>query len=143
MWSKISVSFPAWEVEMQMRVTGPGRRGALGMVSGPYSSLLGGAGDKPQASMSFRVPDLCAGNLQAMWYIQDRDQVSSVPEGLVSWDGIRIFFDSSANDVQVGSHLLPILLSVLSLTLTLLMCLRLRLIVTSQAEQPCHPSAGQ
>ncbi|KAL6081872.1 hypothetical protein STEG23_033335 [Scotinomys teguina] len=32
-WSKISVSFPAWEVEMQMRVTGPGRRGALGMVS--------------------------------------------------------------------------------------------------------------
>ncbi|XP_037063372.1 protein ERGIC-53-like [Peromyscus leucopus] len=66
-WSKISVSFPAWEVEMQMRVTGPGRRGALGM---------------------------------AMWYIQDKGQVSSVPEGLVSWDGIRIFFDSSANDVQ-------------------------------------------
>ncbi|XP_036050038.1 protein ERGIC-53-like isoform X2 [Onychomys torridus] len=66
-WSKISVSSPAWEVEIQMRVTGPGRRGALGM---------------------------------AMWYIQDRGQVSSVPEGLVSWDGIRIFFDSSANDGQ-------------------------------------------
>lgn len=40
-WSKISVSFPDWEVEMQMRVTGPGRWGALGMVSGPYSYLLG------------------------------------------------------------------------------------------------------
>ncbi|KAM7337516.1 hypothetical protein ACRRTK_003635 [Alexandromys fortis] len=66
-WSKISVSFPDWEVEMQMRVTGPGRWGALGM---------------------------------AMWYIQDKGQVGSVPEGLVSWDGIKIFFDSSANDIQ-------------------------------------------
>ncbi|XP_050008027.1 protein ERGIC-53-like isoform X3 [Alexandromys fortis] len=66
-WSKISVSFPDWEVEMQMRVTGPGCWGALGM---------------------------------AMWYIQDKGQVGSVPEGLVSWDGIKIFFDSSANDIQ-------------------------------------------
>ncbi|KAL1781446.1 tyrosine-protein kinase CSK [Sigmodon hispidus] len=66
-WSKISVSFPAWEVEMQMRVTGPGYRGALGM---------------------------------AMWYVQDKGQASSVPEGLVSWNGIRIFFDSSASDAQ-------------------------------------------
>ncbi|XP_051053523.1 protein ERGIC-53-like isoform X1 [Phodopus roborovskii] len=66
-WSKISVSFPAWEVEMQMRVTGLGYQGALGM---------------------------------AMWYIQDRGQISSVPERLVSWDGIKIFFDSSINDVQ-------------------------------------------
>ncbi|XP_041503398.1 protein ERGIC-53-like [Microtus oregoni] len=66
-WSKISVSFPDWEVEMQMRVTGPGRWGALGM---------------------------------AMWYIRDKGQVGSVPEGLVSWDGIKIFFDSSANNIQ-------------------------------------------
>lgn len=69
--------------------------------------------------MSFRVSDLWAGNLQAMWYIQDRGQISSVPEGLVSWDGIKIFFDSSTSDVQVGSHLLPIL-PVLTLILTLL-----------------------
>ncbi|XP_021063045.1 protein ERGIC-53-like isoform X1 [Mus pahari] len=31
-WSNISVSFPSWEVEMQMRVTGPGRRGAQGVT---------------------------------------------------------------------------------------------------------------
>ncbi|XP_051012507.1 protein ERGIC-53-like [Acomys russatus] len=68
-WGKISVSFPDWEVEMQMRVTGPGRRGAQGM---------------------------------AMWYIQDRGQVGSFGEGLASWDGIRISFDSSTNDVQNG-----------------------------------------
>ncbi|EDL95643.1 lectin, mannose-binding, 1 like [Rattus norvegicus] len=68
-WSEISVSFPSWEVEMQMRVTGPGRRGALGV---------------------------------AMWYTKDRDQVGSVVEGLASWDGIGIYFDSSSNDVQNG-----------------------------------------
>lgn len=55
-----------------------------------------------------------------MWYIQDKGQVGSVPEELVSWDGIKIFFDSSANDIQVGSHLLPILPPVLTLTLNLL-----------------------
>ncbi|XP_021509186.1 protein ERGIC-53-like isoform X1 [Meriones unguiculatus] len=68
-WSKISVSFPAWEVEMQMRVTGPRRLGAQGMD---------------------------------MWYTQQRGQVGSVLEGLTSWDGIRIAFDSSASDVQNG-----------------------------------------
>ncbi|XP_063099409.1 protein ERGIC-53-like isoform X6 [Cavia porcellus] len=31
-WSRTLVSFPAWEVETQMRVTGPGRRGTQGMV---------------------------------------------------------------------------------------------------------------
>ncbi|KAM5291739.1 protein ERGIC-53-like [Ctenodactylus gundi] len=66
-WSRASVLFPAWEVEMQMRVTGPQRRGAQGMV---------------------------------VWYTQDRDQVSSVPRELASGDGIRIFFDSSAEDTQ-------------------------------------------
>ncbi|MBZ3883406.1 Protein ERGIC-53-like [Sciurus carolinensis] len=66
-WSKTSVLFPAWEVEMQMRVTGPGHRGARGM---------------------------------AVWYTQDRGQVGSVFGGLASWDGIGIFFDSSAEDTQ-------------------------------------------
>ncbi|XP_031198979.1 protein ERGIC-53-like isoform X2 [Mastomys coucha] len=66
-WSKISVSFPSWEVEMQMKVTGPGRRGAQGVT---------------------------------LWYTKDRDQVGSVVEGLASWDGIGIYFDSSTNDVQ-------------------------------------------
>lgn len=35
-WSRTPVLFPAWEVEVQMRVTGPGRLGAQGMVSGPH-----------------------------------------------------------------------------------------------------------
>lgn len=60
--------------------------------------------------MSYRDPDLWAGNLQAMWYTKDRDQVGSVVEGLASWDGIGIYFDSSSNDVQVSRHPLPILL---------------------------------
>ncbi|XP_052044190.1 protein ERGIC-53-like isoform X2 [Apodemus sylvaticus] len=68
-WSKISVSFPSWEVEMQMRVTGPGRRGAQGVT---------------------------------VWYTKDRDQVGSVVEGLASWDGVRIYFDSSTSGVQNG-----------------------------------------
>ncbi|XP_070354081.1 protein ERGIC-53-like isoform X6 [Equus asinus] len=34
-WSRAPVLFSAWEVEMHMRVTGPGRRGAQGMVLGP------------------------------------------------------------------------------------------------------------
>uniref|UniRef100_A0A8C6RMJ9 Lectin, mannose-binding 1 like n=1 Tax=Nannospalax galili TaxID=1026970 RepID=A0A8C6RMJ9_NANGA len=66
-WSRVPVPFPAWEVEMQMKVTGPGRRGAQGM---------------------------------AMWYTRDRGLVSSVLEKLVSWDGIGIIFDSSAQDAQ-------------------------------------------
>ncbi|XP_010624883.1 protein ERGIC-53-like isoform X2 [Fukomys damarensis] len=32
MWGRTLVLFPAWEVEMQMRVTGPGHRGSQGMV---------------------------------------------------------------------------------------------------------------
>lgn len=105
MWSEISVSFPSWEVEMQMRVTGPGRRGAQGVVSAPYSYLLG----KPVIGPRYRDPDLWAANLQTMWYTKDRDQVGSVVEGLASWDGVGIYFDSSTSGVQVGSHL-PILL---------------------------------
>ncbi|XP_076705529.1 protein ERGIC-53-like [Callospermophilus lateralis] len=66
-WSETSVLFPAWEVEMQMRVTGPGHQGAQGM---------------------------------AVWYTQNRGQVGSVFGGLASWDGIGIFFDSSAEDTQ-------------------------------------------
>ncbi|XP_020034348.1 protein ERGIC-53-like [Castor canadensis] len=46
-WSRASVPFPAWEVEMQMRVTGLGRRGAQGMAvwytqdRGQVNSVLG------------------------------------------------------------------------------------------------------
>ncbi|KAM6202441.1 protein ERGIC-53-like [Rhynchocyon petersi] len=66
-WSRSSVPFSAWEVEMQMRVTGPGRWGSQGMV---------------------------------MWYTRGRGQVGAEPEGQASWDGIAIFFDSSAEDTQ-------------------------------------------
>ncbi|XP_076979893.1 protein ERGIC-53-like [Tamandua tetradactyla] len=47
-WSRASVLSSAWEVEMQMRVTGPGRRGAQGMAvwytpdRGQEGSILGG-----------------------------------------------------------------------------------------------------
>lgn len=86
----------------------PGSRGC-----GERSLLLsvGEAGDRPQVPVSYRDLTCGAGNLQAVWYTKDRDQVGSVVEGLASWDGIGIYFDSSTNDVQVGSHLLPILLS--------------------------------
>ncbi|XP_014636413.1 PREDICTED: protein ERGIC-53-like [Ceratotherium simum simum] len=46
-WSRAPVLFSAWEVEMQMRVTGPGRRGAQGMAvwytqdRGQVGSVLG------------------------------------------------------------------------------------------------------
>ncbi|XP_003784720.1 protein ERGIC-53-like [Otolemur garnettii] len=66
-WSRASVPFSAWEVEMQMRVTGPGRWGAQGM---------------------------------AVWYTRDRGHVGSLLGGLASWDGIGIFFNSSAEDIQ-------------------------------------------
>ncbi|XP_007947190.1 protein ERGIC-53-like [Orycteropus afer afer] len=66
-WSRASVPFSAWEVELQMRVTGPGRQGAQGM---------------------------------AVWYTRGRGQVGSVLEGLASWDGIRILFDSLAEGTQ-------------------------------------------
>ncbi|XP_064123342.1 protein ERGIC-53-like [Loxodonta africana] len=66
-WSRASVPFSAWEVEMQMRVSGLGRRGAQGM---------------------------------AMWYTQGRGQGGSVLEGLASWDGIGVLFDSSAEGTQ-------------------------------------------
>ncbi|KAF5925254.1 hypothetical protein HPG69_001698 [Diceros bicornis minor] len=77
-WSRAPVLFSAWEVEMQMRVTGPGRRGAQGMVSGPHQGPAEGA----------------------VWYTQDRGQVGSVLGVLASWDGIGILFDSSAEDIQ-------------------------------------------
>lgn len=41
-WSRVPVLFSAWEVEVQMRVTGPGRRGAQGLVSGPNQGLAEG-----------------------------------------------------------------------------------------------------
>uniref|UniRef100_A0A8D2GHU9 Lectin, mannose binding 1 like n=1 Tax=Theropithecus gelada TaxID=9565 RepID=A0A8D2GHU9_THEGE len=66
-WSRASVLFSAWEVEVQMRVTGLGRQGAQGM---------------------------------AVWYTQGRGHVGSILGGLASWDGIGIFFDSSAEDTQ-------------------------------------------
>ncbi|XP_032449482.1 protein ERGIC-53-like isoform X8 [Lynx canadensis] len=66
-WSRAPVPFSAWEVHVQMRVTGPGRRGAQGM---------------------------------AVWYTRGRGQVGSVLEGLASWDGIGILFDSSTEDTQ-------------------------------------------
>nr|XP_004672906.2 protein ERGIC-53-like [Jaculus jaculus] len=66
-WSKVPVPFPAWEVEVQMRVTGPGRRGAQGM---------------------------------AVWYTRNSGRVGPVLEGPASWDGVGIFFNSSAQDGQ-------------------------------------------
>ncbi|XP_077935060.1 protein ERGIC-53-like [Halichoerus grypus] len=42
-WSRVPVLFSAWEVEVQMRVTGPGRRGAQGMNS-PAVSVLASDG---------------------------------------------------------------------------------------------------
>nr|KAF6485206.1 lectin, mannose binding 1 like [Rousettus aegyptiacus] len=48
MWSRARVLFSGWEVELQMRVTGPGRRGAQGMAvwytqdRGQIGSVLGG-----------------------------------------------------------------------------------------------------
>lgn len=123
MWSKSSVSFPAWEVEMQMRVTGPGRRGAQGMVSGPYSCLLG----KQVTGSRYQCPTgtltYGSGNFQDMWYTQDRGQVGSVLERPASWNGIRISFDTSASDIQVGSHLMPTLRPVLLLIFTFLIVL--------------------
>lgn len=79
---------------------------------GEWSLLIsvGEAGDRPQVPVSYRDPDLWGANLQAMWYTKDRAQVGSVVEELASWDGIGIYFDSSTSDVQVGSHLLLILL---------------------------------
>ena len=41
-----------------------------------------------------------------MWYTRGRGQVGSVLEGLASWDGIGILFDSSTEDTQVSSDLL-------------------------------------
>jgi hypothetical protein len=54
-WSRASVPFPAWEVEMQMRVTGLGRRGAQGMVSGSYPGLSEG-GQSGREVISPRIP---------------------------------------------------------------------------------------
>uniref|UniRef100_A0A2K6SN75 Lectin, mannose binding 1 like n=1 Tax=Saimiri boliviensis boliviensis TaxID=39432 RepID=A0A2K6SN75_SAIBB len=71
-WSRASVPFSAWEVEVQMRVTGLGRQGAQGM---------------------------------AVWYTRSRGHVGSVLGALASWNGIGIFFDSSAEDTQAASHL--------------------------------------
>ncbi|KAK2509972.1 hypothetical protein MC885_004343 [Smutsia gigantea] len=78
-WGRAPVLFPAWEVEVQMRVTGPGRQGAQGM--GPAETH----------ELNRRDP-------QAVWYTQGRGQVGSVLGGLASWDGIGILFDSSAKD---------------------------------------------
>lgn len=99
---------------------------------GEWSLLIsvGEAGDTPQVPVSYRDPDLWAGDLQAIWYIQDRGQVGSVGERLASWDGIRISFDSSTNGVQVGSPLLSILLPVLTPVLSLLTVL--------EAQADCH-----
>lgn len=79
---------------------------------GEWSLLIsvGEADDRPQVPLSYRDPDLWATYLQTLWYTKDRDQVGSVVEGLASWDGIGIYFDSSTNDVQVGSHILSSLL---------------------------------
>lgn len=70
--------------------------------------------------MSYRDPDLWAANLQTMWYTKDRDQVGSVAEGLASWDGIGIYFNSSTSDVQVAISCSSSCLPVLTLILTIL-----------------------
>ncbi|XP_005393599.1 PREDICTED: protein ERGIC-53-like isoform X2 [Chinchilla lanigera] len=50
-WSRALVPFPAWEVEMQMRVTGPSRRGTQGMNS-PAIRVLAGDGHSPHEQLS-------------------------------------------------------------------------------------------
>lgn len=58
MWSRARVLFSGWEVELQMRVTGPGRRGAQGMVSGlsqvPAEGVSQGSGGEPRVPVSHR-----------------------------------------------------------------------------------------
>uniref|UniRef100_G1RX29 Lectin, mannose binding 1 like n=1 Tax=Nomascus leucogenys TaxID=61853 RepID=G1RX29_NOMLE len=41
-----------------------------------------------------------AWEVEAVWYTRGRGHVGSVTGGLASWDGIGIFFDSSAEDTQ-------------------------------------------
>lgn len=58
MWTRARVPFPGWEVELQMRVTGPGRRGAQGMVSGlspvPAEGVGEGSGGEHRVPVSHR-----------------------------------------------------------------------------------------
>ncbi|XP_069313546.1 protein ERGIC-53-like [Eulemur rufifrons] len=72
-WSRASVPFSAWEVETQMRVTEPGR---------------------------LTEPGRRGAQGMVVWYTRDRGHVGSVLGGLAPWDGIAIFFDTSAEDTQ-------------------------------------------
>ncbi|XP_039712341.1 protein ERGIC-53-like isoform X2 [Pteropus medius] len=59
MWSRARVLFSGWEVELQMRVTGPGRRGAQGMAvwytqsRGQIGSVLGGLASRDGIGILF------------------------------------------------------------------------------------------
>ncbi|ELK03487.1 Protein ERGIC-53-like protein [Pteropus alecto] len=53
MWSRARVLFSGWEVELQMRVTGPGRRGAQGMSRGQIGSVLGGLASRDGIGILF------------------------------------------------------------------------------------------
>ncbi|XP_047652070.1 protein ERGIC-53-like isoform X4 [Phacochoerus africanus] len=60
-WSRTPVLFPAWEVEVQMRVTGPGRLGAQGMKSPAIRVLVGNGHnpDEPLGDGASRVLGSC------------------------------------------------------------------------------------
>ncbi|XP_023380151.1 protein ERGIC-53-like [Pteropus vampyrus] len=59
MWSRARVLFSGWEVELQMRVTGPGRRGAQGMAvwytqsRGQIGPVLGGPASRDGIGILF------------------------------------------------------------------------------------------
>eukprot|EP00070_Physeter_catodon_P022611 XP_023984689.1 protein ERGIC-53-like isoform X2 [Physeter catodon] len=61
-WSRTPVLFSAWEVEMRMRVTGPGRRGAQGMAvwytqgRGQVGSVLGALDSGDSIGILFDPP---------------------------------------------------------------------------------------
>ncbi|XP_045388106.1 protein ERGIC-53-like [Lemur catta] len=74
-WSRVSVPFSTWEVETHMRVTEPGR-----LTEPRHLTERGRRGAQGMV----------------VWYTRDRGHVGSVLGGLAPWDGIAIFFDTSA-----------------------------------------------
>lgn len=98
------------------------------------------AGGEPGAQCPAEAHELNRWDPQAVWYTQGRGHVGSVLGGLASWDGIGILFDSSAKDSWVSARLWPTFPPTPSSSS---LCPRLRLLITFNAEQACHPCAGQ
>ncbi|XP_027621954.1 protein ERGIC-53-like [Tupaia chinensis] len=101
-WSRASVPFSSWEVEMRMRVTGPGRRGAQGMVRAPRDESGGGV------PVSWD-PSAEAGALQAVWYTWARGRASSALEGAASWGGIGVKKPAEGSQVRLDSPAIRVL----------------------------------